>query len=52
MARTFIESAYCSWAVHAERSARRQTVRATCRCAAAGVPPLRMKDLSVESWPL
>ena len=34
IASTFIESAYSSWAAQAERSARRQTVRATCRWAA------------------
>ena len=33
----------------ARRSARRQTVRQTCSCAAAGVPPGRMKDFSGSS---
>ena len=34
-------------AAQAERSARRQTVRATCRWAAASVPPLRMNERSL-----
>ena len=46
MASLFIASPCSAYAAHAERSARRTTVRTTWSWAAPGVPPLRMNDRS------
>ena len=48
IASTFIDSPCTSYAAHADRSARRTTVRATWSSAAPWVPPLRMKERSVR----
>ena len=48
----FMPPWYVSSAAQVDLSARRTTVRATCRCEAPTVPPGSTKERSGSSWPL